>query len=110
MSTKRPPRILKALPETEGNLCLFEPLLDPDSLRELVTIGMEKCGGICAGFTGTEGDWKYVIGSRHTDLRTAAKDINKALNGRGGGKPEMIQGGTACTRKEIEDYFTDAKF
>jgi alanyl-tRNA synthetase len=91
--------------ETEGNLLLFEPMLDADSLRELVTLGMDRCNGICAGFTGGEGDWKYVIGSRHTDMRQAAKDINTALHGRGGGKCEMIQGSFACTRVEIESYF-----
>ncbi len=93
------------LPETDGNLCLFEPQLDTDSLRELVTLGMERCGGVCAGFTGVECDWKYVIGSRHADLRKAAKNINRALNGRGGGRPEMIQGAVSCSKKDIEEYF-----
>jgi hypothetical protein len=31
--------------------------------------------------------------------------INSALNGRGGGKADMIQGSAACTKKEIEEYF-----
>jgi alanyl-tRNA synthetase len=92
--------------EAEGNLLLFEPSLDADSLRELVTIGMDRCNGICAGFTGGEGDWRYVIGSRHTDMRQAAKEINTALHGRGGGRGDMIQGGLACTRVEIESYFS----
>jgi alanyl-tRNA synthetase len=93
------------LPETDENLVFFEPELDPDSLRELVTLGMARCGGVCAGFTGAEGDWKYVIGSRNADLRKAAKEINKALNGRGGGRPEMIQGAVSCSKKDIEEYF-----
>ena len=97
--------IADALPETSGNLTLFEPELDMLSLRELVNAGMEKCSGICAAFSGTDGDWKYIIGSRSTDLRAASKTINGALRGRGGGKPEMIQGSCAATRQEIEAYF-----
>ena len=95
----------EALPATDGNLTIFEPELDMVSLRELVNAGMEKCGGICAAFSGAEGDWKYIIGSRNVDLRSAAKAINGALRGRGGGKPEMIQGSCTASRQEIEAYF-----
>ena len=66
---------------------------------------MAKCGGICAAFTGSDGDWKYIIGSRNTDLRSMAKEINAAIGGRGGGRPEMIQGSCTASRQQIEDYF-----
>lgn len=95
-----------ALPETEGNLCLFEPELDLLSLRELVNAGMEKAGGVCAAFSGRDGDWKYIIGSRNADLRVLAKEINAAIGGRGGGRPEMIQGSCRASRAEIEAYFS----
>ncbi len=94
-----------ALPETEGNLCLFEPELDMLSLRELVNAGMEKAGGICAAFAGKAGAWKYIMGSRSADLRSLAKEINAAIGGRGGGRPEMIQGSCTASRQEIEAYF-----
>ena len=94
-----------ALPETEGNLCIFEKELDMLSLRELVNAGMGKAGGICAAFTGNDGDWKYIIGSRTRDLRGLAKEINAAIGGRGGGRPEMIQGSCTASRQEIEAYF-----
>ena len=94
-----------ALRETEGDRCLFEPELDMLSLRELVNLGMEKTGGICAAFAGRDGDWKYIIGSRTCDLRTKAKEINAAIGGRGGGRPEMIQGSCTATRQQIEAYF-----
>ncbi len=92
----------EAIPETEGNLCFFEPELDAESLRELVNAGMEKAGGLCAALSGADGDWKYVVGSRSIDLRAAAKELNSALRGRGGGRPEMIQGSFAAGRAEIE--------
>ena len=94
-----------AMPETEGNLCFFEKEMDMLSLRELVNAGMGKCGGICAAFAGKDGDWKYIIGSRNTDLRSMAKEINAAIGGRGGGRPEMIQGSCTASRQQIEDYF-----
>ena len=94
-----------ALPESEGDICIFEPELDMLSLRELVNAGMEKAGGVCAAFSGKDGDWKYIIGSRTRDLRSLAKEINAAIGGRGGGRPEMIQGSCTASRREIEAYF-----
>lgn len=95
-----------ALPVTEGNLCLFEPDMDTVTLRELVNAAVERCGGICAAFTGADGDYKYIIGSKSVDLRAAARDINAAISGRGGGSSAMIQGTSTASRAEIEKYFS----
>ena len=96
-----------ALPETAGNLCLFEgPDTGGGALRELVNAGAQRCGGVCAAFAGSdETGWRYIIGSRHVDLRAAAGALNAALRGRGGGSPEMLQGSAAASRAEIEAYF-----
>lgn len=104
---KRELLALKAadLPETEGNLCIFEPGLDAVTLRELVNAGVEKCSGICAAFSGADGDYKYVLGSKSVDLRAESKRINAALKGRGGGSPAMIQGSCRAARREIEEFF-----
>ena len=97
---------IRALPQTDGNLCLFEEGLDPNTLRSLVNAGMEKCGGICAAFSGSdEGGYRYVMGSRSVDLRAESKTIHAALGGKGGGQPAMIQGAIPATRAEIEAYF-----
>ena len=63
------------------------------------------CGGRCAVFAGTDGSWKYAVGGGAEDLRPLAKALNAALQGRGGGKPDFIQGSAACTRGEIEAFF-----
>ena len=98
---------IKTLPETEGNLCLFEEGLDPNTLRALVNAGMEKCGGVCAAFTGSdESGYRYVMGSRTVDLRAESKLIHAALGGKGGGQPAMIQGSIPASRAEIEAYFS----
>ena len=94
-----------ALPFAEGNLCLFEPELDTTTLRELVNFGVAKCSGICAGFTGADGDYKYVIGSKSADLRAMSGEINAAIYGKGGGSSAMIQGTSRASRDQIEKYF-----
>ena len=75
------------------------------TLRELVNAGVEKCSGICAAFSGADGDYKYVLGSKSVDLRAESKRINAALKGRGGGSPAMIQGSSKAARREIEEFF-----
>ena len=97
-----------SLSETDGNICLFEPGLDNRMMRDLCNAGTAVCTGMCAVFTGSEsGGYKYIIGSRTTDLRERAGDINKALSGRGGGSPEMIQGTVTAARSDIEKYFSN---
>ena len=96
----------KSLPHTEGNLVLFEPDLDSQGLRTLVNAGMEKCGGICAAFLGSDTQgYRCVLGSRTVDLRAKAKEIHQTLGGKGGGQPTMIQGTVTATRADIIAYF-----
>lgn len=87
----------ESFPETEGNLCLFDSVLDEIALRELVNLLMEKCTGIVAVFSGSdETGYRYIMGSLHVDLRRNAGAINALIQGRGGGKPQMIQGSAAA--------------
>lgn len=95
----------KTLPETEGNLLLFEGDLDSQGMRNLVNAGMERCTGICAVFAGQDGQYRHVMGSKTVDLRAKSKEIHGALGGKGGGQPTMIQGSVTATRAEIEAYF-----
>ena len=94
-----------ALRPTEGSICIFESDIDMITLRELVNAGSELAGKVCAGFAGTDGDYKYIIGSRTRQLRALAKEINAAISGRGGGSDAMLQGSCKAARAEIEAYF-----
>jgi alanyl-tRNA synthetase len=92
-------------PETEGNLCLFEEIPDEIAVRELVNLLMPRCGGLAAVFfPGAEGGFRYIIGSRSVDLRKSAKAINAGIGGRGGGRPEMIQGSATAKEEEIRGF------
>lgn len=87
---------------TEGNLCVFDRVLDEIAQRELVNLLMQKCGGAAAVFCTDGGEgYRYIIGSRSADLRRAAKDINARIDGRGGGRPEMIQGRAFADEESI---------
>ena len=92
-------------PETEGNICLFEAIPDEIAVRELVNLLMEKAGGLAAVFfPGETGGYRYIIGSRSIDLRKASKAINAGIGGRGGGRPEMIQGSASASEDEIRGF------
>ena len=89
-----------------GDCLLFEDGLTPDGVRKLAVAVMEKCGGRCAVFSGSdEADYKYAMGQENGDLRTLTKQMNAALNGRGGGKPFFVQGSVNAERAEIESFF-----
>ena len=87
---------------TGGNHCVFDSVLDEVALRELANLLAERCGGLAAVFSGSGGEgWRYVIASRHIDLRAHSKTINAAIGGRGGGSPLMLQGRAAGTEEEL---------
>ncbi len=55
-----------------------------------------------AVISGDETKWNYFIISKTVNLKDKAKQINEALNGRGGGSAEMIQGSFAAEKDKIE--------
>lgn len=97
----------RALAET-GDVLLFEENLSPDSLRRCSIAVGQSCGGCCAVFSGADSvGWKYAISSQHGDVRALVRDLNNALRGRGGGKPELAQGAIEGSREEIESFFRE---
>lgn len=88
---------------TEGNICVFDNVLDEVALRELVNLLVEKCGGMAGAFSGSdETGYLYIIGSKNINLRERSREINAAINGKGGGTPEMIRGRAATTAEKIQ--------
>ncbi len=89
-----------------GNVLLFEEELSPDGLRRLTDAVQTACGGLCACFSGQEGaGYKYAIGQPGGDLRALTTELNQALHGRGGGKPNFVQGSVQAGRADIEQFF-----
>ncbi len=52
-----------------------------------------------------DGSYKYAIGEQNGDLRQFTKEMNAALNGRGGGKPFFVQGSVKASEDEIRQFF-----
>ena len=93
--------------EGKGDVLLFEDEMSGDSLRKLCDAVTNHCGGRCAVFAGADGAYKYAIGHIGGDLRELAKKMNAELNGRGGGKPNFVQGSVAAARGAIEAFFAE---
>ncbi len=90
-----------------GDVLLFEDGLSPDGLRRLCDAILHTCGGRCACFSGTDGQgYKYAVGLLEGDLREFNRSMTQALNGRGGGKPNFVQGSVQASRAEIEEFFS----
>ena len=79
--------------------------MSADSVRRLCDAVLETCGGRCAVFAGEDGSFKYAVGIREGDVRPLVKELNAALNGRGGGKPNFAQGSVATSQVDIKVFF-----
>ena len=88
-----------------GDVLLFEDDMSSDSVRKLCDAVAQVCGGRCAVFAGADSAWKYAMGEVGGDLRELTKKMNAALNGRGGGKPNFVQGSVNAPREKIEAFF-----
>jgi alanyl-tRNA synthetase len=89
-----------------GDVLLFEEDLTPDLLPKLAAAVMEQCGGVCAVFSGNDREgYKYAAGKKGGDIRAWIRELNRELNGRGGGKPFFAQGSVQADRKAIEHFF-----
>lgn len=92
--------------EGAGSVLIFHEGLDGDSVRKMADAVMEKCAGCCAVFSkNPDGSYKYAIGEKDGDLRQFTKEMNMALNGRGGGRPFFVQGSVKADEEQIRRFF-----
>ncbi len=88
------------IPVEEEVVSVFDSGLSGNGPRELMNLLLNKGARVCAVFAGNEDQgFRYVIGSREMDVRPLCKRLNAAFDGRGGGKPEMVQG-SLCGNEE----------
>ena len=89
-----------------GDVLLFEKGLEADSVRRLADAVTQTCGGRCAVFSDNgDGTYKYAVGQQNGDLRSFTKEMNRALDGRGGGKPFFVQGSVRADEAKIRAFF-----
>lgn len=90
---------------TDGNAVFCFPDFGAEELRSFVNYAISKVGGILVALSGADGDYKYIIASESVNLTSEIKSINSALSGRGGGKPNAVQGSFSATLADIRAYF-----
>lgn len=89
-----------------GDVLHFADGLDSAAVRELADAIAQVCGGTAAVFSGTDGSgYSFCLVTRSGDLRQLGKDMTKALNGRGGGKPNFQQGKVNADKAQIARFF-----
>ena len=92
--------------EGHGSVLLVKEGLEADSVRKLTDAVMQTCEGCCAVFSkNPDGSYKYAMGEINGDLRQFTKEMNAALNGRGGGKPFFVQGSVQADEEAIRKFF-----
>ena len=91
---------------TGEKICVFEKGMTPDELRRYcLTLGENF--KIAAVFNGEDGNYKYAVSSKTENCSAFAKAINSEFSGRGGGKPELVQGSCSGTSEEIRNFFNN---
>ena len=93
---------LEGIKENDRLVFLCAESLEPNAMRNFVNGAMEVTDGICCAFSGSDDTgYSYVLGSRRFDAADAAGKMNEAFNGKGGGKPPMVQGAVKGNIEEI---------
>ena len=95
---------VKELENNQEIVVVFEPELTGSAPRELMNLILAKGTTVAFVFSGNSQEgYRYVIGSRTQDTRIYAKALNEKFHGRGGGKPEMVQGSLCGNEMEIRE-------
>lgn len=98
----------KAVAPEEEVVCLFEPELEGEAPRLLMNQVLESGHRVCAVFFGKKDkNYRYVIGSQSVSLRELVRELNEAFEGRGGGKPEMVQGSLRGEEEELRVWMKE---
>ena len=80
--------------------------LTPEGLRRLANAVMVVCKGYCAVFSGSDHQgYHYVLGQPNGTLKEVADALNQALDGRGGGRPDFVEGHVRAQRADVEGFF-----
>ena len=94
------------IPDGRKKVCIFDSKLSGNEPRELMNLVLKKGVEVCAVFAGNEeSGYRYVIGSETEDVRPYSKVLKEQFDGRGGGKPVMVQGSVNGSEEAIRKVF-----
>ncbi len=105
--------------DPSGNLVVFLPSLETDAIRALANGGRDLCDGVFVALTAGEKDlgpdgqpksYRCIATSKGLPLSRLAREFNASLNGRGGGRDEMVQGSFGAPLEDIVAFFRDHRW
>jgi len=82
----------------------FEENLSTTEISKYALLLSAKCNIAFVFSKDSEDTYRYAISSTSQDVREICKELNSSLNGKGGGKKELAQGGVSATREKIEEW------
>ena len=91
--------------ESGKSFTVFVKGIGRDAMRAVANKAVELTDGAAGVFCEEGEGYSYIIASKTLPLRAKSKEINAALNGRGGGSDQMIQGSAGADRETIEKLF-----
>ena len=89
----------------EDRIIIFDSKLDGKLLQDFAISIMDKAGDFAACFCGENGSYRYSIVSNRVNLQPLCKALNSQFSGRGGGKPEIVQGSITTGAQEALTEF-----
>lgn len=95
----------REIPKDLKEVCLFEYGLFGEEPRYLMNHILEQGKDLCVVFYPDKEGYRYTMGSKSQDVRLIGKELNEKFQGRGGGKPNMVQGFVLGDEREIKDWF-----
>lgn len=88
-------------PEESKNAVLFTDVTDNIAIRNAVNELTDRYDGYCAVFFGEDGNYRFILGSKHCDCNEMAQTLRTGLNAKCGGNALMIQGSVNATKDEL---------
>ena len=89
----------------EDRIIVFDSKLEGKLLQDFAISIMDKASDFAACFCGENGSYRYSIVSKSVNLQPLCKALNTAFSGRGGGKPEIVQGSITTGTQEALTKF-----
>lgn len=90
----------------KGDVLLFQPVMKSDSVRKLADAVAHRCGGLAAVFAGEDGHYAYaLVRADGADISALVKELNRSLNGRGGGRNGFAQGSVQAQSGAVCRFF-----
>ncbi len=90
--------------KADSRIIVFDSKLQGKLLQDFAISLMDKASEFAACFCGENGSYRYCIVSKNVNLQGLCKALNGAFSGRGGGKPEIVQGSLSGSEEAIREF------